>query len=402
MRWTLAVCLAALLCLATVPATAVLLAPGDGTQNTTAPADDPGWANLGYRSGPGLSAIYLGNRWVVTASHVGAGTVTFNGVPYAPIAGTTIGFETAPGQLADLIVFKLRDDPGLPSLAITTTAPAVGTSIVMMGYGRNRGAATQWSGIDGWLWGASSAKRWGTNRIAAAPTTVTIGPNTSRAFWTDFSLSPPPQVTTHEAQAALGDSGGGLFVDQGANWALGGLIFAIGTYGGQPANTSLHGNLTYAIDLAFYRSAILSITTQPACDDGIEDDGDGLVDFPADPGCASATDLDERSPLLVCDDGADNDGDGLKDYPADPGCRDPAWTLENPQCDDDLDNEGDGRIDWDGGASNATPDPYCVNNGSYRDRESPPSNCGFGAELAVLIPLLARFRRRVLLARDRH
>jgi len=64
--------------------------------------------------------------------------------------------------------------------------------------------------------------------------------------------------------------------------------------------------------------------TPPQCSNGIDDDGDGLVDFPADPGCASATDLDEHGPTLACDDGADNDGDGLVDFKAggagDPGC----------------------------------------------------------------------------------
>jgi len=58
---------------------------GDGTQNTTAPLDDPGWANLGIRGG--ISAVYLGNRRVVTAAHVGIGSVTFRGVLYDAIPG---------------------------------------------------------------------------------------------------------------------------------------------------------------------------------------------------------------------------------------------------------------------------------------------------------------------------
>ena len=138
------------------------------------------------------------------------------------------------------------------------------------------------------------------------------------------------------------------------------------------------------IDLAFYRSAILAVTTKPSCNDGIDDDGDGLTDFPSDPGCSSASDLDERSPLLVCDDGADNDGDGLADYPADPGCRDPAWKYEDPSCDDDRDNDGDGMIDWDGGASHAQPDPRCVTLGSWANGEA--ANCGLGGELVGADP----------------
>jgi hypothetical protein len=32
-----------------------------------------------------------------------------------------------------------------------------------------------------------------------------------------------------------------------------------------------------------------------ACDDGIDNDGDNLIDWPADPECASATDISEAS-----------------------------------------------------------------------------------------------------------
>ena len=60
----------------------------------------------------------------------------------------------------------------------------------------------------------------------------------------------------------------------------------------------------------------------PACSDGIDNDSDGSTDYPADPGCASATDTDETDPgpAPACSDGNDNDADGLTDYPSDPGC----------------------------------------------------------------------------------
>ncbi len=60
----------------------------------------------------------------------------------------------------------------------------------------------------------------------------------------------------------------------------------------------------------------------------------------------------------VCNDGRDNDGDGLIDYPRDPGCAEPTAITENPSCDDGRDNDGDGLIDWDGGGL-AHPDPDC-------------------------------------------
>ncbi|MGI9431267.1 MAG: hypothetical protein ACR2PQ_03590, partial [Myxococcota bacterium] len=57
-----------------------------------------------------------------------------------------------------------------------------------------------------------------------------------------------------------------------------------------------------------------------------------------------------------CDDGVDNDGDGLTDYPADPGCTG-AWSVnEDPECSDGLDNDEDGAIDWPADASCTGPD----------------------------------------------
>jgi hypothetical protein len=102
------------------------------------------------------------------------------------------------------------------------------------------------------------------------------------------------------------------------------------------------------------------------CADGIDNDGDGLIDFPADPGCVNADDNDEFNappPAAQCSDGIDNDADGLVDFPADPGCVDPADNNEfnapppaPAQCADGLDNDGDGLIDFpaDTGCTDAT------------------------------------------------
>ena len=51
----------------------------------------------------------------------------------------------------------------------------------------------------------------------------------------------------------------------------------------------------------------------------------------------------------ACGDGIDNDGDGWIDYPVDPGCASVRSTSESPECDDDIDNDSDNKIDWDGG-----------------------------------------------------
>jgi FtsP/CotA-like multicopper oxidase with cupredoxin domain len=141
-----------------------------------------------------------------------------------------------------------------------------------------------------------------------------------------------------------------------------------------------------------------TVATTPACENGIDDDGDGRIDFAGgDPGCDAATDVSEHAPNRPCDDGLDNDGDGAADFPADPGCGGPGASREDPQCQDGLDNDHDGSIDFDGGASVfgtaiAPADPQC--NSASRNSEIVVKKCGLGFEVGVAIPLLAALRRR--------
>ena len=64
---------------------------------------------------------------------------------------------------------------------------------------------------------------------------------------------------------------------------------------------------------------LLDLSLSVACSDGVDNDGDGLIDAPEDPGCESPQDIDEREPPLNPCDQLDNDNDGLIDF-SDPGC----------------------------------------------------------------------------------
>jgi len=73
------------------------------------------------------------------------------------------------------------------------------------------------------------------------------------------------------------------------------------------------------------------------CSDGIDNDGDGIIDFPYEPGCESPLDHDETDTCPgvgcpECADGVDNDGDGLTDWPADPGCSGAGDPSELDEC----------------------------------------------------------------------
>lgn len=70
---------------------------------------------------------------------------------------------------------------------------------------------------------------------------------------------------------------------------------------------------------------ICTSTTITMCNDGLDNDTDGKIDYPADPGCTSLLDNTEENitTVFACSDGIDNDADGITDYPADPGCSGP-------------------------------------------------------------------------------
>jgi hypothetical protein len=104
-------------------------------------------------------------------------------------------------------------------------------------------------------------------------------------------------------------------------------------------------------------------------------------------------------PPPECSDGIDDDGDGLIDYPQDPGCQaaDSYAFVESPACQNGIDEDGDGRVDFDGGAAAnggvpiAPRDPSCAN--AWTRTES--SRCGFGAELAFVMALLRGAATRI-------
>ena len=134
----------------------------------------------------------------------------------------------------------------------------------------------------------------------------------------------------------------------------------------------------------------------PTCSDGIDNDRDDLIDFPADSGCSDANDTTETDPNLPCDDGVDNDSDALSDYRGgrgDPGCGPVTSLPEDPECDDDIDNDGDGKIDWDGDFSLHTPDPDCGGDGSHPTVLPEPGLTGGLVSGVLLLSVLRRYRR---------
>lgn len=253
--------LAALL-LPPLPAAAVIIASGDGTGNTIAPADDFGFANVGTA---GQSIVYLGRGWVITANHVASGPVQLGGDRYEAVPGSRVRLKNLgqPGPSPDVALFRLQKPwPELLELRIADRPPRIGQPVVLVGNGPERGEPVQHQGANGWAWRAPSVLRWGTNRVEAVGEPIRVGAGTvTTAFATDFSQD---GATLHEAQVAVGDSGGAAFIERDGVWELAGVIFAARGLDDQPSRTSLYGNLTFAADLSAYRGQIVDLLNTPA------------------------------------------------------------------------------------------------------------------------------------------
>jgi hypothetical protein len=300
-----------LIALGVQPAIAVVIDSGDGSGNTGAPADDPGWSNTGVIGGH-TTGVYLGNHWVLTAWHSGGRALRLGDRLFEAVQGKIRHrLSTAASGEADLQLFQLRERPDLPALRLAGSAPRVDTPVVMIGNGVNRGPSrTGWSlawaivplseaSHAGYQPAPGRAMRWGTNRIAAIDLLIPTGKRASRSFATQFDTGLP---TPHEAQASNGDSGGPVFAKNGeGRWELIGIMFTIAQQSKQPQIMAVYGDVTFAVDIHAYRDQIEKIVASSP-----DHDRDGVLD------------VDDNCTRVKNPDQADADGDGTGDVCEEP------------------------------------------------------------------------------------
>ncbi|MBI4660597.1 MAG: hypothetical protein HY735_17305 [Verrucomicrobia bacterium] len=220
--------MAALWC--ALPAKGVIFfSTADPDYNTTAPTGElanSGWelqGNWGYFLGTPISSKHF-----ITAKHLG-GVVgekfILNGTEY-----TTVAYFDDPAS--DLRIWKVSGR--FPAFAeLYSGADEVGKNLAVFGRGTQRGEEVGVSGLlgsvrKGWQWGlADGRKRWGENQVGGLASSGRNADTTGGAAGDLLRVPFNARGGLNEAHLSAGDSGGGVFIDDGAGWKLAGINFTV-------------------------------------------------------------------------------------------------------------------------------------------------------------------------------
>ena len=211
-------CIQLLVAGATSVRAVIFKSTGDPTYNTNAPTGS--LTNSGWQY-EGSWGSYLGTpiapRYLIVAKHVGGSTgdvFELNGLLYHPV-------ESSDCPNADLRIWRMAET--FPSYApLYTNSNEIGQHCVVFGRGTQRGSPVVVDGItNGWRWGTGDViERWGENDIA---TNVNGGASLGQLLYPTFDRT----GGSNECHLSVGDSSGGLFMQEDGVWKLGGIHYAV-------------------------------------------------------------------------------------------------------------------------------------------------------------------------------
>jgi PKD repeat protein len=217
-KWV--VWLGLLLLLVVVPCVRAVLfeATDDPSYNTNAPTGS--LTNSGWQY-EGQWGVYLGTpiapTFFLAAQHIGGSPgqpFVYNGVTYT----TVTNFDD---PSTDLRIWQVGET--FPSYApLYTSTNEVGKLCVVIGRGTQRGSlvSVEAGRTNGWTWGAGdTVERWGENTVAGV---YTNGGN-DLLLYANFVLN----GITNECDLSVGDSSGGMFIENGTTWELAGIHYAV-------------------------------------------------------------------------------------------------------------------------------------------------------------------------------
>ena len=382
-----------LLSVVTSTSHAIILYSGDNNANLTAPdsartAIFNSVAKISNADGTGIvgSAVHIKNKYLLTAEHVlykgvtpRRDHVTFDGVTYWAI---DTNFEPIQIGDADLVLFKLIEDPNLPDTQLynsTNEYNKTGT-LVGFGYGRDPNQTDLTEPNRRWDWGSGSTikKRWGTNKIDLTGnlsyTDTYRNPDVTYTF-VYLRTTLDSGISDNEAGFAYYDSGCGIFISHFGSWKLAGIT-SVRTVS-EPVNPtasipnphssfgsdSSNRDANYYVRISQYRQAILENIPDTATFDGwaIDNSLYGTdAETTADPdedGLNNQTEFNLGTNPNLADTDSDglSDGDEVNAHTTDPlnedsdedGLLDGAEINSYNTDPKDTDSDNDGLLDGD-------------------------------------------------------
>lgn len=218
----------------------IFYATDDPAHNTRAPTGelaDSGWQYQG--SWMGFLGTAIAPNYFITASHIGGNIgdpFTFRGVTYT----TTAVFDD---PNSDLRIWRVCGT--FPAFApLYSKRNERGQPVVVFGRGTRRGERVEVGGVPGaalkgWKWGAADGvQRWGRNVVAAIVAEDGLeGMTGDTTRGNLLKLTFDPDGGPDECHLSGGDSGGGVFIRDGAEWRLAGINFGVDG----PYNTAASG-----------------------------------------------------------------------------------------------------------------------------------------------------------------
>ncbi|MGO9246326.1 MAG: hypothetical protein ACLPT4_12410 [Verrucomicrobiia bacterium] len=225
---------------------------GDPTYNTNAPSGaltNSGWQHEGFWStslelSTNLYAAgnFLGTpiapQFFITAAHIYGSTndvFVFNGVTYHPVAQfTSLDSDLSIWQVAETFPYYAP---------LYTSSGETNSPVVVFGRGTQSGEPVVVGGqTNGWLWiePSDSVERWGESQVGSITNGGTgVGDLLRCAF--------DPDVGSNACDLSEGDSGGGLFIEDGGVWKLAGI------------NYGVDGPFSNAVDGTAFNASLLDV-----------------------------------------------------------------------------------------------------------------------------------------------
>ncbi|MEZ5387476.1 MAG: trypsin-like serine protease [Prosthecobacter sp.] len=220
----------AVLWICTLPCEAILFYDtGDANHNISAPTgsyENSGW-QYEVQYGSFLGTI-IGSQYIITAQHIGlqSSTIVHNGIFNGGsdvVYNIDASFNGGAGYWdvagTDLRILKVQEL--FPYYApIYTGVLQPGLTLVTHGMGGPRGDEVLVGGdLQGWKHGVyDGTARWGSN---------TVDSLYASALGILIKSSFSANGTTEEASLSVGDSGGGVFVNDNGIWKLAGVNYSV-------------------------------------------------------------------------------------------------------------------------------------------------------------------------------